>query len=243
MAEEKEPERPRGFLQNVLDVYIAPREGFAAIVRRPNFWLPLGCHVLVALLFTATWIHKVDPAEFMKAQMEESGQWDKIPAENRANILETQGKIFPIIGWVGAVVGTALAVLVVSAALLFVYRFFYASEVTFRQALAIVAHSFLALALVSSPLILLVMQLKGDWNVNPQEALQANLTLLFDKAATAKPLWALASSLDLFSLWLLFLLATGFGVASRRTTGSAFWGVAVCWALIVLGKVGFAFLR
>ena len=38
-------------------------------------------------------------------------------------------------------------------------------------------------------------------------------------------------------------LATGFGVASRRTTSSALWGVGVCWALIVLVKVGFAFLR
>ena len=243
MAEEAGTEKPHGFLQNVLDMYFAPRDGFASIVRLPNFWLPLGCHIIVALLFTAVWVHKMDPAEFMKAQMEESGQWEKIPAENRANILETQSKVVSIFGWVFATVGTAIFVLLNSAVLLFVYRFFYGSEVTFRQALAIVAHSFLALALVSSPLILLVMQLKGDWNINPGEALQANLTAAFEKATTAKPLWVLASSLDLFSLWLVFLLATGFGVASRRTTGSALWGVGVCWALIVLVKVGFAFLR
>lgn len=243
MAEGPEPEKSGGFLQNVLNLYVAPSEAFTAIVRRPNFWLPLGCHVLVALLFTAIWIHKVDLPEFMKAQMEASGQWDKIPAERRANILETQSKVVPIFSWVFATLGTAIVVVLTSAVLLFVYRFFYASEVTFLQALAIVAYSFLTVALVSSPLILLVMQLKGDWNINPGEALQANLTLAFEKATTAKPLWALAGSLDLFSFWLLFLIASGFGVASRRTTGSAFWGVAVCWGVIVLGKVGFAFLQ
>ena len=44
----------------------------------------------------------------------------------------------------------------------------------------------------------------------------------------------------IFSLWMVFLLAVGFGVASRKTTGSALWGVAIPWILIVLGKVVWA---
>ena len=108
-----------------------------------------------------------------------------------------------------------------------VYRFFYASEVIFRQAFAIVTWIFFAVGLVTTPLLLLVLQLKGDWNINPQEAIQANLGLLLDKSTAAKPLWALLSSIDVFSLWMIFLLAVGFGVASRKTTGSAIWGVAV----------------
>jgi hypothetical protein len=39
---------------------------------------------------------------------------------------------------------------------------------------------------------------------------------------------------------MVFLLASGFAVASRKTTGSALWGVAIPWALIVLAKVGWA---
>jgi len=38
----------------------------------------------------------------------------------------------------------------------------------------------------------------------------------------------------------MFLLASGFGVACRKTTGSAFWGVALPWALIIAVKVGAA---
>ena len=88
--------------------------------------------------------------------------------------------------------------------------------------------------------MLLVLQLKGDWNINPQEAIQANLGLLLDKSTAAKPLWALLTSIDVFSLWMVFLLAVGFGVASRKTTGSAIWGVAIPWILIVLvqGRLG-----
>jgi hypothetical protein len=132
--------------------------------------------------------------------------------------------------------------LVVGALLFFVFRFFYASEVTFKQSLSIVAWTFVATALVSQPLTLLVMFLKGDWNINPQDALQANLGLLLDPQTAAKPLLSLLSSLDLFSFWIMFLLATGFGIASRKATGSALWGVVIPWAIFVLCKAGWAAL-
>jgi hypothetical protein len=105
-----------------------------------------------------------------------------------------------------------------------------------------VSWCFFAVGLVTTPLLMLVFYLKGDWNVNPQEAVQANLSLLLDKSEAARPLWALFTSIDVFSLWQVFLLAVGFGVASRKTTGSAFWGVAIPWLLIVLVKVGWAAL-
>jgi hypothetical protein len=137
-------------------------------------------------------------------------------------------------------VGSPLSILIVAGILLFIYRFFYAGEVGFKQSLAITSWSFFALALLTTPLLLAVFALKGDWNLNPQEVLQANLSLLLDKAETAKPLWALATSLDLFSFWLIFLLASGFGVAVKKTTGSTLWGVVIPWAVIVAVKVGWS---
>ena len=79
--------------------------------------------------------------------------------------------------------------------------------------------------------------LKGDWNVNPEEAIQAGASLFFDRATTAKPLYSLMSSLDLFSFWVLWLLATGYSVAVRRPLASAAVGVIGVWAIYVLGKV------
>jgi hypothetical protein len=129
---------------------------------------------------------------------------------------------------------------VIGGTLLFVFRFFYAGEVTFKQSLGIVAHVFAGVSLVTTPLLFLVFFLKGDWNLNPQSALQANLTLLFDHSSVSKALWTFAGSMDLFSFWMVWLLAVGFGVASRKPTSSAIWGVAIPWALIVLMKVGWA---
>jgi len=234
------PESGGGFFQNLIDVYFSPREAFTRIVRNPSFLLPLAGYILLVLGFTGIWMQKMDAREFMKTQLEESGQWDKIPAEQREAILERAPGQMKIFGWIGPVVATPVMLLLTAAVLLFIYRFFYSSEAVFRQAFSIVTWTFFAVALVTTPLLLLVFQLKGDWNVNPQEAIQANLALLLDKSTAAKPLWALLSSIDLFSLWMVFLLAVGFGVASRKPTGSAIWGVAIPWILIVLGKVGWA---
>ena len=231
---------PGGFFQNLVDVYFSPREAFARILRAPGFLIPLVCHIALALLFSGVWLGKMDAKEFMKAQLEESGQWDKIPADRRDVIIEgAEGRI-RLFGWLGPPIFTPLLVLVVAGTLMGVFRFFYASEVGFKQSMAVVAWSFFALAVVTTPLMLLVFQLKGDWNLNPQEVLQANLGLLVEKSATAKPLWALLTSIDIFSLWIVLLLAIGFGVASKRTTGSALWGVAIPWLLIVAIKVGWA---
>lgn len=234
------PEKSGGAFQDLLDVYFSPSEAFERIVRHRRWVLPAVGMIVVALVFTGIWANRMDPREFLTTQLQEQGQWDRIPAESRGQILDQQAKIIPIISWVMAPVGAAASLLVVAGVLLFVFRFFYAGEVGFPQALAIVAWTFFAVSLITSPLTLVVMGLKGDWNLNPQDALQANLGLVLDKAETAKPLWALATSLDLFSFWMIFLLATGFAVASRKTAGSALWGVAIPWALMVAIKVGWA---
>jgi hypothetical protein len=234
------PESGGGFFQNLIDVYFAPLEAFSRIVRQPRILIPLVVYVILVLGFTGIWMQKMDPVEFMKTQIEESGRAYRIPPDQRQNIIEQQAKMMPIFAWVVGPVGIAVTLLVISGTLLFVYRFFYAAEVSFKQAFAIVTWVFVAVGLITTPAILAVMSLKGDWNINPQEAVQANLALLLDKSTAAKPLWALLSSIDVFSLSMIFLLAVGFGVASRKPTGSAIWGVAIPWVIIVLCKVGWA---
>jgi hypothetical protein len=60
------------------------------------------------------------------------------------------------------------------------------------------------------------------------------------KTTASKALYALAKSLDLFTFWTMFLLAAGFGAASKRSAGGAAMGVVLPWAVIVLGKVAWA---
>jgi hypothetical protein len=228
-----------GLVASVMDVFLSPRDAFAGILRKPGFWVPLLCIMVMNIVFTGIWLRKVDPGEFMKAQMVESGQWDKIPAENRQNILDTQGKFFPIFAWVGGLLAPPIILFVMAGVLLFIYRFFYAGQVTFKQSASLVVYVSLAYSVLVIPLMLLIMFLKGDWNLNPQEVIQANPTLFLERENVSKALWAFAGSLDLVVLWQVWLLATAFAVATGRKTSSALWGVIIPWALIVAIKVVF----
>ena len=234
------PEKSGGFFQNVIDLWFAPREAFGRIVARPAWVTPLVGATVLALAFTGIWLQRMEPREFMKTQLQEAGQWDRLSPEQRETVLEQQAKFMPMFAWPSAALGTAISILVVAGVLLFVFTFIYAGQVGFKQSVAITSWSMFAVSLVTTPLTLVVMALKEDWNLNPQEALQANLGLLLDKAETARPLWAFVTSLDLVSFWLIFLLASGFGVACKKATGSALWGVIIPWAIIVALKVGWA---
>ena len=234
------PAPAHGFIQHLTGLFFSPREEFPSILARPRFWLPLAVWLVLSVAFTAVWLQKVDAREFMRNQIVESGRADKIPPGQMEQVLDTQAGFLKPISWASAILAPVVIALVVAGLYLFVFRFFYAGNVTFAQSLAIVAWSEFVVVLVSLPLVLAVLAMKGDWNVNPQDALQANLAMFLDKATASKALYKLAESVDLFSAWTIWLLSTGYGVATRRTTGAAAAGVIGVWALYVLGKVALA---
>jgi hypothetical protein len=231
-----------GFFATLVDLWFEPRKAFDAIVRRPRFWAPLAAHLALVCLFTGVWSQKVDPGDFMKTQLVEQGRWDRMPPEARERVASgAGGGFFMTMLGVGALFGGLLFPLVVAATLLFVFRFFYAADVDFVRSLAITAWSFLATGVVSAPLALLVMQLKGEWNLPPPDVFQAGPALLVERGDAARWAWVLLQGFDLFTLWTVTLLAVGFAVAGgRRTMGVAWWGVFVPWLLLVLGRAAFA---
>lgn len=225
-----------GLLARIPGLWFSPRETSAEVVRDPKPWLALVAVVLLNLAFTVIWMQKVDPVEFMKIQNEESGALDKVEPDQRASIVETQAKAFPIFAWLGPVLFIPVIILAVSFLQWLIFRFGYSASVSFKQSLGIVGQVSLSVGVITTPLILLVLYLKGDWNMNPTEAIGANLALLLDKGSSAKWLYHLAASVDLFALWSMFLMAVGYGIAAKRPTSSAFWGVLapyVVWVIAV----------
>lgn len=229
--------RERGFLANLFGLYFSPRESFAEILKRPSFWAPLAVLLALSTTSTVVWLQKMEPGEFVQAMLEDSGRWERIPADRRAAILENAGGGLSRQAWIGAVAGPLVVTAVIAVVFLFVFRFFYGGEVTFKPTMTIVCYALLAVGLVQTPLTLLVLALKGDWNLNPQEVLQANPTLLVAKESVARPLYSLLGNLDLFAFWKIGLLAVGCGLAVRRPPGSALWGVVIPWAIFVAGAV------
>ena len=215
------------------DLIVAPRDAFAALLRNPSPWAPLVLFLVLHVIFAAVWIPNMDAIEFVRNQQEASGKEGPLPPAGAAGFIKAFAAVLTL-------VAPVLFLLLTALVLMFVYRFFYDGEVSFKQAFTVVAWSLALTALVTIPLMLGAMALKDAWNEEPGMVLSANPTLFMDRAATSKPVYALARSLDLFTFWLIFLLASGFAVILRKPTGSVHWGVTVPWLILVLIGVGAA---
>jgi hypothetical protein len=235
-------ETAAGPLATLGGLYFSPGDTFRGLVARPRWVVPFLALMALNLAFLAVWMRKVEPREFMRNQMEESGQMAQIPPEKLGDILDQQVRMFPVMGWVGGLLGAPLMYLLLAAVFLFVFRFVFGGEVSFTQALTVVMWSFLPVALLSVPLMLTVLHLKGDWNIDPNTALQASPAAVLTRNEVPKPLYALAASIDLFTLWIVGLMSAGFAAALRRPFSSGLAGVGGAWVVYVLGKVALAAL-
>lgn len=223
-------------------LYIAPIETFRALAGRPDWVLPFVGVILVNLAFTFVWVRHVDPFELSRAQFEEAGVFDRLPPERHQQAVEDQAARFATWVWVGPLVFGPVAYTALAGIFLFVYRFFYESETTFRQAMAVVFWTFFATGLVMTPVTLAVLYLKGDWNVDPRVVVHANLGALVDPSSVPKPLFTLLAAVDLFSAWIAFLLSAGFAAAANRTVAAAAWAVAILWLVHTMFSVLMAFI-
>jgi hypothetical protein len=80
------------------------------------------------------------------------------------------------------------------------------------------------------------MFLKNPEDFDMQHPLPANLGAFLSTQTTPKWLYGLASSIDLFAIWVMLLMALGFSVAAGRKMSFAksLTLVLIPWALYVL---------
>jgi hypothetical protein len=239
---EPTPADSGSFLGNLFNLYFEPKDTFARIFVRPRVWMAMVLQIAMGVLFTSVWLQNMDAREFMKAQMEQNSRVQQMPAEQVEQIINTQARFMRTWGRIAPFFVPVIMDLILAGIFMFIFRFFMAADVSFMQSLATVAWTFAALGLIQTPIMLLVFWLKGDWNVDPNQIIQANPTIFIEVGSVSRWIWSLLSSFDLFSLWTLFLFATGLAVAGKRDLSSGLWGVGIPWIVYLAVKVGFILL-
>ena len=228
-----------GFFSQLTGLYLEPREAFTSILRAPGrWWVPLILSTVLQVAFMGVWLSKMDPVQHARLQLEESSFTKNMPPEQMEKQVEAQARSVKFVAPVIAFLIPLIGALIFGLFFWFIYRFFYGGEITFKQSLAVNTWIGAVVGLVSVPLMLAIYAAKGDWNIDPSVILQANLSLLFTKGRVSPVLYGLAESMDLLSFWLIFLLATGYGVLIRKPTSAAAWGVLIPWGVVVLIKLG-----
>lgn len=242
-------EKPNlGVLQRLTGCIISPGETFADINRKPTWIVPVLIIVVVALASFALLQWKVKPdwnqiiRQQITARAQSSGQnLTEEQIQQQVRIGSTFAKYTPVVIIVFTpIVYLALAGIFALALLLM------QAQTTFRKIFSVVTWSACVTSLMGAIVTVLALFLKQDVEsidlTKPESISVTNLGGLMPSDMSA-PLKALGASFDVFTIWLLILLAIGFAAVSGKrsmTTGKSASVVFGLWVLWVIGKVGWA---
>ena len=222
----------------VFGVLFSPKPTFESIVRRPTWIVPviLGCVFFIAVV--AIFTQRGGWPSFFEKQDANNSRMQSMSQEDRERTIETQIKIAPKFAYVEGVVIPPIAALVVAGVLMLVFNLSGATKVDFKTSLGIVSYAWVPW-LVHAILSILILFLKDSSTVDLQNIVASNPgAFLSDDAA--KWLVSLLSSIDIFAIWTLALLAIGFSATNPKklSFGKAFVLALVPWIFFIAIKVG-----
>ena len=233
---------PLGEVGRITGVFFDPKKAFADIAARPTWIVPVVLVIIFYLAFMYCFTTHVGWERSMRQAMETNTRMQQMDAQQRETIIQSQIKYAPIGAYVVGSIAIPVVALIVAGVLLLMCKMMGAS-LTYRQMFGITAYSMLP-GLISSILAIIVVFTKNPEDFNLRNPLAFNLgAFLEPPPGSGKALYALATSIDLFSFWQIALLAVGISVAARKFPFSkALTAVLIPWVVLVIGKAGWAAL-
>jgi len=232
-AEAAARESATGLLTSVL---FSPRRAFESISGRPGWILPLALLIVVSVALVFSLGQHVGWRALIEIQFAHSHRLEVLSAEQQQQALDRAASFAPVVGYLGATVGTAIILLAVAGIFLGAFDVVFGSSIGFGRSFAITSYAYLPQALKGLITIVVVWALPPS-DIRSINILGTNPGVLWPSAAPW--LAKLLSSLDLFTFWTLILMAIGYAVASKRTKlGGAFAVVIALWLVYLLAAVG-----
>lgn len=237
-------DQPMTEIQRISGVFTEPSRVFTDIARNGRWWIIVVVLILLNVVAVSAMVQRVGYDLMIEKALEQSRQVQEMSADQRAQVYESQRKFMPIAVRVFPPVAILGGVLVIAAALLFSYRFLLDAEVRYKEALNITSYASLPPAIAANLMFFALLYLKppDEFDMESAGGLSIGSFLSRDTAAWLR---SLANSLDLFTIWTIVLIATGFTAlcgARKLPLGRSLWGVIAPWLVYVLGKMGFAAL-
>jgi hypothetical protein len=236
-----EDQAGQSFVSRFIGVFLSPGETFEDIVRKPDFLVPLILSIVIAVSATELFLAKIDMVAVIRWAFEHSSRAANLPPDQMEQMIDRTAKFQGIAIHVAGLVWPPIAALVTGLIGMTGLSTVFGAKVSFKTAFSVASYAYLVV--IPESLIGIIMVLFGDPQhiiSNPQNPAPVTLGFFLDPATTSKPLMSLASSVDIFTFWLMALLGIGFAAASARRAKassmfSVFFGLWVVWTLIKMG--------
>ena len=241
VATPPEPEfpKPMSFGARFTGIFLSPGATFADIVRKPDWLAPLIVLVSSVVVLTEVMLWKIGMDRILRNLIEQSPRAAQMTAEQIGQAVTQGAKVYTIFLQLAALLRAPILMLIVAGLGLLIVNVIFGKKLKFAAAYSVACYAFLPNILAS--LMGLVMIFLGDVeHFSLQNPAPTNVGFFMNPVETAKPLYALASSIDVFTIWFLILLGIGFSAATGRKVKSSsiigcYAGLWIIWILIKLG--------
>lgn len=240
-APQDAPRKP--FLARLMGVLVEPGETFQDIARKPDYWPPLILLILVSLAVVETMLAKVGMGQIILQTLKASGRVNQMDPAQLSQAIERGSRVGSVLMQASAVVGIPFFLLVVAGFGILVLNGFFGERASFKQIFSATCYATTP-RIVGAVMAIAVMFFGDTSSFNPQTPAPTSPGFFLNPLTTSHVGFALASSLDIITLWVLILLAIGLSrvVQNKVKSSSIFMIYFAAWALLVIVKVGFALL-
>jgi hypothetical protein len=218
-------------------VFYEPGKVFADVAQKPRWIAPMLVSILMGLALVYTISTHIGWDQTIRKTLANNPRMAELPADQREKAIATGTKFASVIGWVGAIAGAPLFVLIIAGVLTGIFNGLLGAEIKFAQGFAITTYALLVRAVLSGMFILLAF-------LKPPEEFDLQVSpfspaAYMNRLDNPKWLMALAGSLDLFTIWSIVLLAIGFSVAAKKLSFSkALITIMIPWLILVAAQMG-----
>ncbi len=224
---------PESRTNSILGALFSPGSTMEDLCRRPRFLPAFLLVIIIGVGVMALAMQRGVIEQFMRHKMENNPRMEQIPAERREQAIEMSVKVSSYLFVGGAVVVPTLILLGTSGFFLLISNVVFGAKARFKQLLAIVSHAWVPHAIVGLLSIPILLAKEPDTIDMQNIVALSNLSFLFDSAEQPK-LYAAASGFDLFSFWVIGLLAIGLSRLTGKSKVAVLPAIVAPWLLWVL---------
>lgn len=218
-----EPEpAPQNLFSRLIGVLFSPGETFQEIGRAPRVLIPSLLFVVLACVGGYLTMNKVGYETILRQNIEAFANKGMIPQDKVEEIIQQSSTPSAIMrGKIQSAVSPGIVVIVlmlIVAGLFKIFSLMLGYENTFKQLYSVTAYSFLAIAVITTVVLLISIYLKDPSDIDIYNPIGSNLGALLPAGTDtgSKFLVGMATYVDVFGIWRLALMAIGFAAVTRK---------------------------
>jgi len=229
----------QSFPERLLGIFISPAETLADVARKPGFLAPLIAVVIAAIAVTETMLWKIGMERIVRMSIEQSSRASSMSPDQMDQAVRQGARIGAIFAHIGGIVVPPIALLIIAGLGLLIVNLIFGAQTKFKKVFSLICYANLV-SLLGSLMAVAVILFGDPDHFNAQNPVPSNVGFFLNPREVSKPLYSLASSADIFTIWLLILIAVGLAEGTGRkvkplTIFLVYEGFWVVWILVKMG--------